>query len=165
MEKSPGVVSVISAFHMAPPAVTEVGSDGDAEHDKKRSQEFPSKIATLIYTGCARALRQKHAYQLALSKTKISSPGSELVCCLSCNAVAGVLKAIQKKSRFCHQHKEVARFHLYLKHLYSLIKKEARHEGTADVQRPAARSHAQFIKQKKFSAADRRNTRLFRKHK
>jgi hypothetical protein len=30
MEKSPGVVSVISAFRMAPPAVTEVDGDGGA---------------------------------------------------------------------------------------------------------------------------------------
>jgi hypothetical protein len=30
MEKSPGVVSVISAFRMAPPAVTNVDGDGDA---------------------------------------------------------------------------------------------------------------------------------------
>jgi hypothetical protein len=30
MEKSPGVVSVISAFRMAPPAATKVYGDGDA---------------------------------------------------------------------------------------------------------------------------------------
>jgi hypothetical protein len=58
MEKLPVVVSVISAFRMAPRAVTEVGSYGDAEYDKKRSQEFLSKMATLIPIGCARALRQ-----------------------------------------------------------------------------------------------------------
>jgi hypothetical protein len=39
MVKSPGVVSVISAFRMAPPAVTEVDSDGNAKDDKNRSQE------------------------------------------------------------------------------------------------------------------------------
>jgi hypothetical protein len=40
MKKSPGVVSVTSALRTAPPAATEVDSDGDAEDDKKRSQEF-----------------------------------------------------------------------------------------------------------------------------
>jgi hypothetical protein len=40
MKKSPGVVSIIPAFHMAPPVATEVDSDEDAEDDKNRSQEF-----------------------------------------------------------------------------------------------------------------------------
>jgi hypothetical protein len=34
MEKSPGGVSVISAFRMALPAVTEVDGDGDAKDGK-----------------------------------------------------------------------------------------------------------------------------------
>jgi hypothetical protein len=95
MEKSPGVVSVISAFRMAPPAATEVDSDGDAEDDKNRSQEVYSYMATLIPICCARALEQNEAlnYKLELFQKK-RSPGSELVCCLSCNAVVGVLKAI-----------------------------------------------------------------------
>jgi hypothetical protein len=38
-KKSPGVVSVISAFRMAQPAATEVDSDRHAEDAKKRSQE------------------------------------------------------------------------------------------------------------------------------
>jgi hypothetical protein len=39
MEKSPGVVSVMFSFRMAPPAVTEVDSDGDVEGDMNASQE------------------------------------------------------------------------------------------------------------------------------
>jgi hypothetical protein len=128
MEKSPGVVSVISAFRVAPPAATEVDSDGDAENDNRRSQEVLSKMATFIPIGCTRALKQKDAlnYQLVLSKKKKANPGSELVCCLSCNAVAGVLKATQEKSRFCHQHEGVARSQLLIE-----INLEPSIEGTA----------------------------------
>jgi hypothetical protein len=68
MAKSPSVVSVLSTFRMAPPAVTEVDSDGDAEDDQKRRQEVLSKMATLIPIGCAGALGQEQAYRLALSK-------------------------------------------------------------------------------------------------
>jgi hypothetical protein len=50
-------------------------------------------IKTPIPIGCARALGQKQAYELALlRKRKKTSPGSELVYYLSCNAVVGVLK-------------------------------------------------------------------------
>jgi hypothetical protein len=38
MEKSPGVVSVISAVRMAPPTVTEADSHGDSEEDENTSQ-------------------------------------------------------------------------------------------------------------------------------
>jgi hypothetical protein len=64
MEKLPGMVSIISAFRMAPPAVTEV--DGEAQDDKKRSQEVLSNTELFIPIGCARALGQEQAYQLAL---------------------------------------------------------------------------------------------------
>jgi hypothetical protein len=38
MEKSPGVISFVSAFLMEPPALTEVDNDEDAEDDKDTSQ-------------------------------------------------------------------------------------------------------------------------------
>jgi hypothetical protein len=38
MEKSPGVVTVISAACIAPPEVTEAGSDEDAEDDNNTRQ-------------------------------------------------------------------------------------------------------------------------------
>jgi hypothetical protein len=38
MERSPGVVSVISSARIAPPAVTEAGSDEDAEDNNNTSQ-------------------------------------------------------------------------------------------------------------------------------
>jgi hypothetical protein len=38
MEKSPGVVTVMSAARVAPPAVTEADSDEDAEDDNNTSQ-------------------------------------------------------------------------------------------------------------------------------
>jgi hypothetical protein len=38
MENSPGVVTVISAARIAPPAVTEADSDEDAEDDNNTSQ-------------------------------------------------------------------------------------------------------------------------------
>jgi hypothetical protein len=62
-----------------------------------------SKIETLIPIGYARALGQKQAYELALSRKKKrkTSSGSELVCYFSCNAAAGVLKAIQEQLCFC----------------------------------------------------------------
>jgi hypothetical protein len=40
MKKSPGVVSVISAFRIAPPAAIEVDSDEDEEDDKSGSQSL-----------------------------------------------------------------------------------------------------------------------------
>jgi hypothetical protein len=61
MKNSSGVVSVISAFRMAPPAATEVDSDGDAEDEKNRSQEVLSKMATVVPIGCARTLGLKLA--------------------------------------------------------------------------------------------------------
>jgi hypothetical protein len=39
MEKSPRVVFVISAVRIAPPAVTEAGSDEDAEEEKNTNKE------------------------------------------------------------------------------------------------------------------------------
>jgi hypothetical protein len=42
MEKSPGVVSVMSAFRMPPPAATDVDNDGGAEDDKNGSQDVPN---------------------------------------------------------------------------------------------------------------------------
>jgi hypothetical protein len=54
-----------------------------------------------------------------------------------------------KSDSHCRQQKGRLVLSFYLENIYSLLWKEACHEGTADVQRPAARSHAQFIKQRK----------------
>jgi hypothetical protein len=55
MEKSPSVVTVMSAAHVAPQAVTEADSDEDAEDDNNTSQvvvEFEGNSHS--YSLCAR---------------------------------------------------------------------------------------------------------------
>jgi hypothetical protein len=88
MEKSSGVMLVILAFRMAPPAVTEVESDGDAENDPRTEVRWFLIRWRLSFLWDLRAPKDKSKpINWRSQKQKKTSSGSELVCCLSRNAV------------------------------------------------------------------------------